>query len=165
MQGRCWSGCHGCLGTHWDWAMGARHPSWEQFLSWKIADLEITAKNMSVILYFPNFGTRPAQTLITPLNCIPPMEFFITLGGYIFLGQMVSVGNYRGMVSSRDKIFYAGPSTHTQGYGKFVIACYACFTNSNAKLWLCLSYIWIFRPHFVLAKNRPFALVRSSDPT
>ena len=30
--------------------------------------------------------------------------YFITLGGYIFLGQMVSVGNYRGVFSSRDDI-------------------------------------------------------------
>ena len=47
------------------------------------------------------------------------------LGGYIFLGQMVSVGNYRRMVSSRDEIFYVGPSTHTWGYGKFVNARHA----------------------------------------
>ena len=26
------------------------------------------------------------------------MKIFITLGGYIFLGQMVSVGNYEGVV-------------------------------------------------------------------
>ena len=51
---------------------------------------------------------------------------------------MVSVGNYRGVVSSRDKIFYVGPSTHTRGYGKFVIARYTRFTNSNAKLRLHL---------------------------
>ena len=63
---------------------------------------------------------------------------FITLGEYIFLSQMVSVGNYRGVVSSCDKIFYVGPSTHTWGYGIFVNARYAHFTNSNAKLQLRL---------------------------
>ena len=42
------------------------------------------------------------------------------------------------MGSSRDKIFYVGPSTHTWDYGKFVNARYAHFTNSNAKLRLRL---------------------------
>ena len=88
---------------------------------------------------------------------------FITLGGYIFLGQMVSVGNYRGMVSSRDKIFYVGPSTHTRGYGKFVIARYARFTNSNAKLQLHLCLHLEFLPSLHSSKKqaiRPCAFIR-----
>ena len=71
---------------------------------------------------------------------------FIMLGEYIFLGQMVSVGNYRGVVSSHDKIFYAGPSTHTWGYGKFVNARYTHFTNSYAELLLCHCLNWSFLP-------------------
>jgi len=59
---------------------------------------------------------------------------------------MVSVGNYRGVLSSRDKIFYVGPSTHTWGNGKFVIARYARFTNSNAKLRLRLRLHLDFLP-------------------
>ena len=88
---------------------------------------------------------------------------FITLGGYIFLGQMVSVGNYRGVVSSRDKIFYVGPSTHTWGYGKFVNARYARFTNSNAKLRLRLRLHLDFLPSLRSGKKpaiRPCAFIR-----
>ena len=88
---------------------------------------------------------------------------FITLGGYIFLGQMVSVGNYRGVVSSRDKIFYVGPSTHTWGYGKFVNARYARFTNSNAKLRLRLRLHLDFLPSLRSGKKpaiRPRAFIR-----
>ena len=88
---------------------------------------------------------------------------FITLGGYIFLGQMVSVRNYRGVVSSRDKIFYVGPSTHTRGYGKFVIARYARFTNSNAKLRLRLRLHLDFLPSLRSGKKpaiRPCAFIR-----
>ena len=32
---------------------------------------------------------------------------------YIFLGQTVSIGNYEGVVFSRDKIFHLGYSTHS----------------------------------------------------
>ena len=97
---------------------------------------------------------------LKPLSYIP---FFITLGGYIFLGQMVSVGNYRGVVSSRDKIFYVGPSTHTWGYGKFVNARYARFTNSNAKLRLRLRLHLDFLPSLRSGKKpaiRPRAFIR-----
>ena len=90
-------------------------------------------------------------------------RFFITLGGYIFLGQMVSVGNYRGVVSSRDKIFYVGPSTHTWGYGKFVNARYARFTNSNAKLRLRLRLHLDFLPSLHSGKKpaiHPRAFIR-----
>ena len=38
------------------------------------------------------------------------------LGGYIFLCQVVSVGNYWGMVSSREKILYVGPSMQCVNY-------------------------------------------------
>ena len=51
---------------------------------------------------------------------------------------MVWFGNSRGVAFSRDKMFYVGPSTPTRGYGKFMIARYARFTNSNTKLLLCL---------------------------
>ena len=89
---------------------------------------------------------------------------FITLGGYIFLGQMVLVGNYRGEEgSSRDKIFYVGPSTHTWGCGKFVNARYARFTNSNAKLRLCLRLHLDFLPSLRSGKKpaiRPCAFIR-----
>ena len=90
------------------------------------------------------------------------IRIFITLGGYIFLGQMVSVGNYRGVVSSRDKIFYVGPSTHTWGYGKFVNARYARFTNSNAKLRLRLCLHLDFLPSLPGKKPaiRPRAFIR-----
>ena len=90
-------------------------------------------------------------------------KHFITLGGYIFLGQMVSVGNYRGVVSSRDKIFYVGPSTHTWGYGKFVNARYARFTNSNAKLRLRLRLHLDFLPSLRSGKKpaiRPCSFIR-----
>ena len=40
-------------------------------------------------------------------------ESSFQIGRVYFLGQMVSVGNYRGVVSLSDKIFYVGPSTHT----------------------------------------------------
>ena len=66
---------------------------------------------------------------------------------------MVLVGNYKGVVSSRDKIFYAGPSTHIRGFGKFVIARYARFTNSNAKLRLRLRLHLDFLPSLRLGKN------------
>ena len=66
---------------------------------------------------------------------------------------MVSVGNYRGVVSSRDKTFYVGPSTHTRGYGKFVIARYACYTNSNTKLRLCLRLHLDFLPSLFSGKK------------
>ena len=88
---------------------------------------------------------------------------FITFGEYIFLGQMVSVGNYRGGVSSRDKIFHVGPSTHTWGYGKFVNAHYACFPNSNAKLRLCLGLHLDFLPSLRSGKKpaiHPCAFIR-----
>ena len=58
----------------------------------------------------------------------------------------LSVRNYEGVVSSHDKIFHVGPSTHTLGYGKFVNACYARFTNSNAKLRLRLRLHLDFLP-------------------
>ena len=54
---------------------------------------------------------------------------------------------------------------HTWGYGKFVNARYAHFTNSNAKLRLRLRLHLDFLPYFVRAKNWPFALVRLSGPT
>ena len=76
---------------------------------------------------------------------------------------MVSVGNYRGVVSSRDKIFYVGPSTHTWGYGKFVNARYARFTNSNAKLRLRLRLHLDFLPSLRSGKKpaiRPRAFNR-----
>ena len=50
------------------------------------------------------------------------------------------------VASSRDKILYVGPSTHTWGYGKFVNARYARFTNSNAKLRLRLRLHLDFLP-------------------
>ena len=71
------------------------------------------------------------------------------------LGKMVSVGNYRGVVSSRDKIFYVGPSTHTRGSGKFVIARYARFTNSNAKLRLGLHLHLDFLIHLTKGPETP----------
>ena len=68
---------------------------------------------------------------------------------------MVLVGNYKGVVSSRDKISYVGPSTHTWGYGKFVIACYARFTKLNAKLRLRLRLYLDFLPSLRLGKKPP----------
>jgi len=69
------------------------------------------------------------------------------------------------VVSSRDEIFYVGPSMHTWGYGKFVIACYTRFTNSNAKLRLCLCLHLDFLPSLLLGKKPEIALVRLSGPT
>ena len=78
---------------------------------------------------------------------------------------MVSVGNYDGVLSSSDEIYYVGPSTYTQGYGKFLNARYAPFTNSNAKLWLCLFLHLDFLPSPPLGKNRPSVLMCLSGPT
>ena len=36
------------------------------------------------------------------------------VGGYIFLRQMVSIGNYEGVVSSHDKIFYTSAKPRTE---------------------------------------------------
>ena len=91
------------------------------------------------------------------------VSIFYHFGRYIFLGQIVSVGNYRGVVSSRDKIFYVGPSTHTWGYGKFVNARYARFTNSNAKLRLRLRLHLDFLPSLRSGQKpaiRPCAFIR-----
>ena len=63
-----------------------------------------------------------------------------------------------------DKIFCLGFSSHSWPSGKFVYARYACYTNSNALLWLRLSSIDVFCPHFVRAKNRPSGLERLSSP-
>ena len=71
----------------------------------------------------------------------------------------------RGIVSSRDKIFYVEPSTHTWGYGKFVNARYARFTNSNAKLRLCLRLHLDFLPSLHSGKKPAIALLRLSGPT
>ena len=68
MQGRYWSGYNGCLGTHCDWTMGARHSSAKQFLAWKTADLEQIANKWFSYFEFLNAGTRPAQALTTPLT-------------------------------------------------------------------------------------------------
>ena len=68
-----------------------------------------------------------------------------------------------GVVSSRDKIFYVGPSTHTWGFGKFVNARYARFTNSNAKLQLRLRLHLDFLPSLRSGKKpaiRPRAFIR-----
>ena len=89
--------------------------------------------------------------------------FFIKLGEFIFLGRMVSFGNYRKVVSSRDKIFDVGPSTHTWSYGKFVNARYARFTNSNAKLRLRLRLHLDFLPSLCSGEKlaiRPCAFIR-----
>ena len=101
--------------------------------------------------------------IVEKLNIPETNKIFYHVGRYIFRGQMVLVGNYRGMVSSRDKIFYVGSSTHTWGYGKFVIARYACFTNSNAKLRLCLRLHLDFLPSLRSGKKpaiRPCAFIR-----
>ena len=68
-------------------------------------------------------------------------------------------------VSSRDKIFHVGPSTHTRCYGKFVIARYACFTNSNAKLRLRLHLHLDFLPSLRSGKKQLFVLMHSSCHT
>ena len=49
------------------------------------------------------------------------------------------------------------------GYGKFVNAHYARFTNSNAKLWLCLCVHLDFLPSLPSGKKmaiRPRAFIR-----
>ena len=44
---------------------------------------------------------------------------FVTLGRYIFLGKMVSVGNYDGVLSSSDEIYYVGPDKQMRTDGRF----------------------------------------------
>ena len=66
---------------------------------------------------------------------------------------------------SHDKIFFVGPDKHPRTHSQFVNARYARFTNSNPSSGFASACIWIFCPHFVQAKNRPFALVRLSGPT
>ena len=77
------------------------------------------------------------------------------------LGQM---GSLEFFTALPDKIFCLGLSSHSWPSGKFVYACYARYTNSNALLWLRLSSIDVFCPHFVRAKNRPSGLKRLSSP-
>ena len=57
-----------------------------------------------------------------------------------------------------------GLSSHSWDFDKSVYARYARYTNSNALLWLCLSSIDVFCPHFVRAKKRPSGLERLSSP-
>ena len=68
-----------------------------------------------------------------------------------FPGQTGSLEFFTALL---DKIFCLGLSSHSWASGKFVYARYARYTNSNALLWLRLSSIDVFCPHFVQAKNR-----------
>ena len=81
--------------------------------------------------------------------------------GEKFPGQ---TGSLEFFTALPDKIFCLGLSSHSWPSGKFVYARYARYTNSNALLWLRLSSIDVFCPHFVRAKNRPFGLERLSSP-
>ena len=79
-----------------------------------------------------------------------------------FPGQ---TGSLEFFMALPDKIFCLGLSSHSWPSGKFVYARYARYTNSNALLWLRLSSIDVFCPHFVRAKNWPSGLKYLSSPT
>ena len=81
--------------------------------------------------------------------------------GEKFPGQ---TGSLEFFTALPDKIFCLGLSSHSWPSGKFVYARYAHYTNSNTLLWLRLSSINVFCPHFVPAKNRPSGLKRLSSP-
>ena len=81
--------------------------------------------------------------------------------GEKFPGQ---TGSLEFFTALPDKIFCLGLSSHSWPSGKFVYARYARYTNSNALLWLRLSSIDVFCPHFVWAKKRPSGLERLSSP-
>ena len=99
----------------------------------------------------------------TILNPLCPTWYFLSGSvGEKFPGQM---GSLEFFMALPDKIFCLGLSSHSWPSGKFVYARYARYTNSNALLWLRLSSIDVFCPHFVRAKNRPSGLKRLSSPT
>ena len=85
----------------------------------------------------------------------------VRLGSHKISGR---TGSLEIVTSLPDKIFCLGLSSHSWPSGKFVYARYARYTNSNALLWLRLSSIDVFCPHFVRAKNRPSGLERLSSP-
>ena len=91
----------------------------------------------------------------------PPEVILSGSVGEKFPGQ---TGSLEFFTALPDKIFCLGLSSHSWPSGKFVYARYARYTNSNALLWLRLSSIDVFCPHFVRAKNRPSGLKRLSSP-